>query len=102
MPATRSFDPRFEPSGDTVRTEVLEPLRRSLSEVRETADQFEQAQALLRAIERFSSAYASVRKRAGTPADRDARRLVRGQIRARVLRRSRSTSPAAKGRILCR
>ncbi|MES5484534.1 hypothetical protein QMZ05_17395 [Bradyrhizobium sp. INPA03-11B] len=100
MPATRSLDPRSGPSGHVVRIEVLEPLRKSLGEVKETADQFEQAQALLRAIERFSCKYAVDRRSAGAPVDpvhRDHRRLVRGKILARVIRRSRRSVLAAKG-----
>ena len=54
MPALQNRDPQAWLSSYVDRIEVLEPLRKSLGEVKETADQFEQAQALLRAIERFS------------------------------------------------
>ncbi|MGY3584041.1 hypothetical protein ACVIGB_006900 [Bradyrhizobium sp. USDA 4341] len=105
MPATQNRDPQARLSGDLERIEVLEPLRRSLGEVNETADQFEQAQALLRAIERFSRTYAADRKCAGTPAElarRDARRLARRRLVARAVRGLRRTVLAAKGGASCR
>ncbi|SED74817.1 hypothetical protein [Bradyrhizobium erythrophlei] len=105
MPATQIRDPQARLSGDLDRIEVLEPLRRSLGEVNETADQFEQAQALLRAIERFSRTYAADRKCAGTSAElvrRDERRLARRRLVARAVRGSRKTVLAAKGGASCR
>ncbi|WP_342725801.1 hypothetical protein AAFG07_02135 [Bradyrhizobium sp. B097] len=105
MPATQNRDPQARLSGHVDRIEVLEPLRKSLGEVNETADQFEQAQALLRAIERFSRTYAADRKCAGTPAglaQRDERRLARGRLVARAVRGLRRTVLAAKGGASCR
>ncbi|MGY4229153.1 hypothetical protein ACVMIH_006514 [Bradyrhizobium sp. USDA 4503] len=95
MPATQSRDPRL--SGYPDRIEVLGPLRKSLGEVKETADQFEQAQLLLRAIERFSRRYAADRNCGGAPAELARRRLV-----ARAVRGLRRTVLATKGGASCR
>ncbi|MGN8550467.1 hypothetical protein ACQPTN_40300 [Bradyrhizobium sp. 13971] len=105
MPATPSRDPRSRLSGYPDRIEVLEPLRKSLGEVKETADQFEQAQLLLGAIERFSRRYAADRNCGGAPAElarRDERRLARRRLAARAVRGLRKTVPAAKGGASCR
>jgi hypothetical protein len=105
MPAIQNRDPQARLSSHVDRIEVLEPLRRSLGEVNETAAQFEQAQALLRAIERFSRTYAADRKCAGAPAElvwRDARRLARRRLVARAVRGSRRTVLAAKRGASCR
>ncbi|MBR1206026.1 MULTISPECIES: hypothetical protein [unclassified Bradyrhizobium] len=105
MPATQNRDPQARLSGHVDRIEVLEPLRKSLGEVKETAGQFEQAQALLRAIERFSRTHAADRKCAGTPAElarRDERRLARRRLVARAVRGLRRTVLAAKGGASCR
>ncbi|MHC2253944.1 hypothetical protein ACVILK_003636 [Bradyrhizobium embrapense] len=103
MPATQSRDSRL--SGYPDRIEVLEPLRKSLGEVRETADQFEQAQLLLQAIERFSRRYAADRNCAGTPVElawRDECRMARRRLAARAVRGLRKTALAAKGGASCR
>ena len=105
MPATQNRDPQARLSSHVDRIEVLEPLRMSLGEVKETADQFEQAQALLRAIERFSRTYAADRKCTGTPAElvwRDERRLARQRLVARAVRGLRRTVLAAKRGASCR
>ncbi|NEV01506.1 hypothetical protein [Bradyrhizobium uaiense] len=98
MSAARSLDPRSEPSSHPDRIDVLEPLRRSLGDVRETADQFAQAQALLRAIDQFSRTYAEEREGAAAYLPhRDDRRLARARLLARVVRGLRKTVLTAKG-----
>jgi hypothetical protein len=105
MPVNLRLDLRSGPSGHTDRIEALEPLRRSLGEVRETADQFDQAQALLRAIERFADAHAAGQENAGASAGlarRDDRCAARGRLLVRALRGQRRTVLAAKAAASCR
>ncbi|MCC8979595.1 hypothetical protein [Bradyrhizobium acaciae] len=100
MSAAQSLDPRSGPSSHPDRIDVLEPLRRSLGDVSETADQFAQAQALLRAIDQFSRIYAEEREGAGTRAylpHRDDRRLARARLLARAVRGLRRPVLTTKG-----